>query len=153
MRHFMMVMAMALAVSAIACDENPKDYVWSSITGPTPDLQPTFSSIQANIFEASDSSGRLACISCHSNVGHPPTGGLILLHDAAYNQLVNRNSVERRDLLRVAPNDADSSYLIHKLEGRAGIVGSRMPLNSPAYLTDGQIAVIKRWIALGAPND
>jgi hypothetical protein len=26
-------------------------------------------------------------------------------------------------------------------------------LNSPAYLTDGQIRVIKRWIELGAPND
>jgi hypothetical protein len=29
--------------------------------------------------------------------------------------------------------------MIHKLEGRAGIVGRRMPFNGPPYLTDGQI--------------
>jgi hypothetical protein len=53
----------------------------------------------------------------------------------------------------VIPGDPENSYLIHKLEGRAGIVGARMPFNSPAYLTDGQIKVIKRWIEDGAQNN
>ncbi len=55
--------------------------------------------------------------------------------------------------IRVIPGDPENSYLIHKLEGRPGIVGVRMPLIGPPYLTDGQILVIKRWIELGARND
>ena len=55
--------------------------------------------------------------------------------------------------IRVVPGDPENSYLIHKLEGRPGIVGVRMPQIGPPYLTDGQILVIKRWIELGARND
>jgi hypothetical protein len=32
-------------------------------------------------------------------------------------------------------------------------VGERMPRTGGPYLTEGQVAIIKRWIALGAPND
>jgi hypothetical protein len=53
---------------------------------------------------------------------------------------------------RVQPGDPENSYLVHKVEGRAGISGVRMPFNGTA-LTDGQILVIKRWIELGAPNN
>jgi hypothetical protein len=52
----------------------------------------------------------------------------------------------------VAPGDPERSYLIHKLEGRPGIVGLQMPRNGPPYLTAGQIQVIKRWIEIGAPR-
>ena len=54
--------------------------------------------------------------------------------------------------VRVIAGDPENSYLIHKLEGRSGIVGARMPLLGP-YLTDGQIVVIRRWIETGARND
>ena len=40
-----------------ACDEK-----LSSLAGPTPNLEPTFASIQRDIFEATDSSGRSACV-------------------------------------------------------------------------------------------
>ena len=50
----------------------------------------------------------------------------------------------------VAPNDAENSYLIHKLEGRTSILGERMPLGGP-YLTNDEIAGISRWINMGAP--
>jgi len=135
------------AVLMIGCDEKLSD-----LTGPTPDLMPTFSSIQQNIFEASDSSGRLACTQCHNAIGSLFTG-LNLTHAVAYANLVNVAVREKAGATRVIPGDPENSYLIHKLEGRPGIVGARMPLNSPAYLTDGQIRVIKRWIELGAPND
>ena len=69
-----------------------------------------------------------------------------------YAAMVDVPSRERPDLKLVAPGDPDASYLIHKLEGRAGIVGLRMPLNGPPYLTPGQILVIRRWIELGAPR-
>jgi hypothetical protein len=53
----------------------------------------------------------------------------------------------------VIPGDPDNSYLVHKLEGGPDIVGARMPNTGGPYLTEGQMAILKRWIARGAPND
>jgi len=136
----------ALCVSA--CDEK-----LSSIAGPTPNLDPTFASIQRDIFEATDSSGRSSCVSCHTTTGRAPAGGLSLNHDVAYAQLVNARVNEKAGATRVIPNDSPNSYLLQKLEGSASIVGRRMPQNGPPYLTDGQILIIQRWIDTGAPNN
>ena len=70
----------------------------------------------------------------------------------SYALLVNVPSRQRPDLMLVAPGDPERSYIIHKLEGRPGIVGLQMPRNGPPYLTAGQIQVIKRWIEIGAPR-
>ena len=136
------------AASFGACDEG-----LSSLAGPTPDLEATFAAIQRDIFEASDSSGRSLCVGCHTNVGRNPLGGLNLIHDVAFDQLVNVSSTQRPGTLRVVPGNPDASYLIHKLDGRAGIVGLRMPRNGPPYLTEGQILIIRRWIEIGAPRN
>jgi hypothetical protein len=135
-----------LAVGALlsACDEK-----LSSITGPTPNLKPTFSSIQAEIFESTDSSGRAACINCHAP-GRPAAFVMDLSTSAAYASLVNVASRLKPGAVRVIPGDPDNSYLVHKLEGRAGIVGERMPRTSGPFLTDGQMLVIRTWIANGA---
>ena len=135
-------------VAASACDQS-----LASLAGPTPLLEPTFSSIQAQIFESTDSAGRRACVSCHTNVGRNPPAGLNLTHDAAYDQIVNVASTKKAGAVRVVPGDADSSYLVHKIEGLPDIVGVRMPFSGPPYLTDGQILILKRWIALGAPRN
>jgi hypothetical protein len=149
MRHYIRLLTItALAAGAGACDEK-----LSNIAGPTPNLEPTFSSIQANIFEATDSAGRTACVNCHTNVGRNPPAQLNLLHDVAYDQLVNRASTQQGNLTRVAPNSPDTSYLVRKLEGTAGINGVRMPQNGPPYLTQGQIDIIRRWIEIGAPRN
>jgi hypothetical protein len=147
------ILALVCASAAwSACDEK-----LSSIAGPTPGLEPTFSSIQHEIFESSDSSGRTPCVNCHTNVGRNPAGGLNLVHDLAYDQLVNVVSPRQTGAIRVLPNNADSSYLIHKLEGHTNdsrqIMGARMPQNGPPYLTDGQISIIRRWITIGAPKN
>jgi hypothetical protein len=42
---------------------------------------------------------------------------------------------------------------VHKLEGRSDIVGVRMPIGGPPFLTDGQMLVVRRWIQSGAKND
>jgi hypothetical protein len=131
-----------------ACDEK-----LSSLAGPTPNLEPTFATIQRDIFEASDSSGRSSCVSCHSNTGRNPSGGLNLNHDVAYDQLVGRPAVEKPAAMRVSAGDSANSYLLQKLMGTAGIVGRRMPFNGPPYLTDGQILIIQRWIDTGAPRN
>ena len=131
-----------------SCDED-----LSSITGPTPNLEPTFSSIQTNIFNMTDSSGRLACIQCHTDAGRTPSGNLVLLEGRSYQQLVGRGSTGKPGATLVIPGDAENSYIIHKLEGSADIVGQRMPRGNGPFLTEGQILVIRQWIKDGAPNN
>jgi hypothetical protein len=136
----------ALAVSG--CDEKLK-----SVAGPTPNLEPTFASIQREIFESTDSAGRTACTQCHTSTGRNPSGGMNLNHDVAYDQVVNMPVRGKPGAIRVIPGDPDNSYLVQKLEGSSAIVGRRMPNNGPPYLTDGQILILRRWIAIGAPRN
>ena len=143
-----LVVSAALALGGVACDENLSD-----VAGPTPDLEPTLSSIQREIFNVSDSTGRLACIPCHPDNGRTPAGNLVLLEGRSYAQLVGRPSSFKTGATLVIPNDPENSYLIHKLEGRSDIVGARMPRSNGPFLTDGQISIIRRWIELGARND
>jgi mono/diheme cytochrome c family protein len=148
MRRPIGILAIAAATCLFAaCDEN-----LSTIAGPTPALTPTFSSIQRDIFAAPDATGRPACSGCHTSVNRTPAGGLNLTGDLAYDQLVNAPSVRKTGATRVVPGDPENSYIIHKIEGQPGIVGSRMPLNGP-YLSDGQIRIIKRWIETGAQRN
>ena len=147
-RSRQLFLVVALAVGASACDEK-----LSTLAGPTPDLEPTFASVQKNVFELTDSAGRNACTNCHTNVGRNPSAGLNLLHDVAYDQLVNVSATQVPSLKRVSPGNPDGSYLFHKIEGRAGIVGRRMPFNGPPYMTDGQILIVRRWIEIGAPRN
>ena len=150
MRPYIRVLVvLAFAAGVTACDES-----LTSLAGPTPNLEPTFSSIQANIFETSDPSGRAACIQCHTRQGgRIPPLGLSLDHDAAYAALVGVASVGKPGAVRVVPGDAENSYLVHKLDGRSDIVGMRMPRTSGPFLTEGQILIIRRWINQGAQNN
>lgn len=149
MRLFVFTAWIAAGLMCAGCDEK-----LSSITGPTPDLAPTFTSIQRNIFTATDPSGRAACTNCHTTAGgRTPPAGMDLGSANAHAQLVNVASTGRAGAIRVIPGDPENSYLIHKLEGRSTIAGLRMPRSGPPYLTEGQIRVIKRWIELGALNN
>jgi hypothetical protein len=132
-----------IAVAGVAmgaCDEKLSD-----LTGPTPNLQPTLSSIQSEILSQ-------RCAGCHNGTTPFLPAVMNLTEGHAYANLVGVASIEKAGLQRVAPGDPENSYLIHKVEGRSGITGQRMPL-AATPLTDGQILVIKRWIELGAPND
>ena len=108
---------------------------------PAPTLSPTFSSIQSQIFEPK-------CVRCHGAVAN---AGLDLRAATGFANLVNAASTETA-LLRVAPGDPENSYLIHKLEGRSGIVGSQMPKDGP-FLSAEQIDVVRSWITAGAANN
>lgn len=147
-QHIRIAVLLGATVAASACDES-----LSTLAGPSPNLQPSFASIQREIFESSDASGRTACVNCHTNIGRNPAGGLNLLHDLAYAQLVGVSSGQKPGTPRVAPGNPDGSYLLHKLEGRVGITGRRMPLNGPPYLTDGQLLILRRWIETGAAQN
>ena len=140
------VLVIVATLGSVGCDES-----LSNLAGPTPNLEPTFSSIQQQIFSSGDSSGRPACTNCHNAIGSR-FNGLDLSPAVSYNNLVNVASRERPDVTRVLPNNPDASYLIHKLEGQSTIAGVRMPLGGP-FLETGQIQIIRRWIEMGAPNN
>jgi Planctomycete cytochrome C len=141
------IMSLAVLILTCAgCDESLKD-----VAGPTPNLTPTFTSIQRDVFNASDSRGRPACISCHNAAGARFTGNLSLVEGASYQALVGVASTGKAGAIRVVPGEPDASYLLNKVLG-TDIVGDRMPRLGP-YLSDGQIRIIRRWIELGAKND
>jgi hypothetical protein len=108
-------------------------------------LQPTLSSIQENVFSPS-----CALSGCHA--GPNPQQGMDLSAGAAHDNIVNVPSNEQPDLDRVEPGQPDASYLIHKIEGRATIVGQRMPLGREP-LSQDEIDALRAWIADGAPDN
>ncbi len=135
------------SLALVSCDEKLSD-----VAGPSPNLTPTFSSIQNEIFLSTDDAGRTACVNCHVPGGI--SGGLLNFRAGdIYARLVNGASRQKAGAILVVPGDPDNSYLVQKLEGRSGIIGQRMPFNGPPFLTDGQILVIRRWIQTGAPNN
>jgi hypothetical protein len=101
-------------------------------------LEPNFDSIQANVFDQ-------VCVHCHSGANAPV--GLRLDAANSYASLVGVPSAET-GVLRVAPGNANNSYIIQKLEGTAG-VGERMPAGLPA-LPQSDINIIRQWIGDGA---
>lgn len=105
-------------------------------------LEPSFASIQANVLTP-------MCTGCHAGAAAP--AGLRLDAASSYALLVGVASAEVPSLQRVKVGSPDDSYLVHKLEGSAA-VGARMPLGGP-FLDDAAIAVIRQWIAAGAPQE
>ena len=103
---------------------------------------PTLSSIQALVFDP-------RCIDHHGD--HAVEAGLDLRDGMSHAALVNVPSTQA-GLDLVVPGDAENSYLVHKIEGRASIVRDRMPpLGDP--LTEEEIAAIRDWIDAGAPAE
>src|ERR1700686_5025406 len=101
-----------------------------------------FQSIQANVFTP-------ICSVCHIGASAPQ--GLQLDAAHSYNLLVGVPSNEQPSLLRVRSGDPDNSYMVHKIEGLAGITGGQMPLGETP-LPQTTIDAIRQWITNGAPN-
>lgn len=104
---------------------------------------PSFSSHIQPIFN-----GQCALGGCHNSTAQ---AGLNLTSGAAYANLVNVNSTQEPNRIRVIPSDAVNSYLVIKIEGNQ-IAGVRMPKDrSP--LSSVSIQNIKNWINRGAKNN
>jgi methionine-rich copper-binding protein CopC len=101
-----------------------------------------FQSIQANVFTP-------ICSVCHIGASAPQ--GLQLDAAHSYNLLVGAPSNEQPSLLRVKPGDPDSSYMVRKIQGSAGISGGQMPLGETP-LPQATIDAIRQWVTNGAPN-
>lgn len=134
-RPLLLTGAACLGLALVGCEHAPP-------VGGQEDIRPTLSSIQTNIFNTS-----CARAGCHG--GSDPRLGLDLSAGNARVSLVNVQSQERPELLRVAPGEPDSSYLIHKVEGRPSIVGEQMPFGQPP-LSKEKISALRTWIEEGA---
>ncbi len=111
-------------------------------------IAPTLSAIQVDIFE-----GRgCASSSCHDN-DRPEASLDLSSATASESNLVGINSVQLTEMLRVAPSDSGSSYLMNKILGVDIAPGTqRMPLNEggDVVLCEEEINAIRQWIDNGA---
>lgn len=113
---------------------------------PPPPAAPTLAELQSTIFTP-------VCSGCHTGGGAALPASMNLSSAAAtHAAIVGVVSSERAPLLRVAAGDAENSYIVHKIEGRASIAGSRMPLGGP-FLSQADIDRVKAWINAGAANN
>ena len=93
------------------------------------------------------------CAVCHMTGKEP--GGMALTPDKAWSDLVSQDALGAAGWQRVAPNDPDASYLMHKLWGShrsVGGSGSRMPMHQPALPKSVQ-EQFASWILAGAPDN
>ena len=142
------ILALGLAVLGLsACGNDPAPTPTAPTPAepesePDPDPSPnTLSNIQSLVFSPT-------CVVCHGDAD--AEAGLNLEEGKSFDSLVNVSSTQVA-LNLVEPNDAENSYLIHKLEDRADIEGDRMPPDDP--LSSEDIDVIKQWINEGAQNN
>jgi len=84
---------------------------------------------------------------CHGSLQE---AGLDLRSGSSYAQLVNVPSTQT-GILRVIPGNAQGSYVVMKVEGRAS-VGDRMPLGGVA-LDNIDLTNLRNWINQGAKNN
>jgi len=87
------------------------------------------------------------CSPCHQPGG---IGPMPLDTEAnTFANLVDVDSIEIPNLKRVAPGDAENSYLVWKIEARPTILFDPMPLGGP-MLSQTEIDLIRDWIDTGA---
>jgi Bacterial Ig-like domain len=141
----MVALLAAAALQGCAGNGNGLDVNGAPITpgsGGSGGLTADFQSIQDNVFTP-------ICTKCHIGASAPEGLQLDVTH--SYAMLVGVPSAEQPTVLRVAPGDPDSSYIIRKLQGTPGISGQQMPFGGP-YLPQSTIDVIRQWITNGAPR-
>lgn len=96
---------------------------------------------------------RCATSACHS--GSPPANAPLSLDPGAgWSQMVGVPASQLPTMMLVEPGDPDSSYLVLKLRGAAGLAGGTGTLMPPdAPLEAAEQAAIEGWISNGALND
>jgi len=115
---------------------------------PAPPSPPatTLTQLQSSVFSP-------RCSSCHNGQGNALPGSMNLsTASATFTALVGIASAEQPNVLRIAPNNPDASYLVRKIEGASGITGGRMPLGGP-FLDQATIDQVRSWVTAGAQNN
>jgi hypothetical protein len=121
-----------------------------------PLLQPTFSSINTNLFQVGCGARARNCHAADSAVveSGPSFAGDV------YRTLVGAPAANRlgraRGLILVQPGDPDHSFLLTKLrltDSANPNFGSGQPANAPGSTCAAAIAAIEEWIRRGAHDD
>ena len=143
MRSMVAITAAFLVLAACAGDGSGiPDPVAPACSG----LEPRLSCIQEFVFNSS-----CATSGCHDLPS--ASAGLVLEAGVSHSELVGVAAASDGTLQRVEANNPDDSFLIIKLEATdPRLVGSPMPLDSPA-LSTAEIQAIRDWIANGALDD
>lgn len=138
----------------------PRQFAGRLVLGPSlgalllaacgPDLpEPKLSSIQEKVFTPS-----CALSSCH---GSSAQAGLSLRAGDSYSELVGVPAegkyTKDKGWVRVVAGNPNQSLIIKKMEGPGPDLGALMPDVAGQELDPEVIAVIRAWIAKGAPND
>ncbi len=139
------VLAAILSTALAACGGGGGGAAPSPNPQPTPAFGPNFSEVQSNVFTPT-----CAVSGCHQGAAAPQALRLDSVN--SYGLLVGVASMEVPAIMRVAPGDPNNSYLVQKLDGTAGIIGGRMPLNR-VPLDQSVINIIRQWITDGAIDD
>jgi uncharacterized protein (TIGR03118 family) len=141
----------SVKATATDADGNVGSSAVSSVTvanATTP--QVTLAQLQTQIFTP-------ICSGCHSGIGTTLPGVQNLTAGHTFASIVGVPSIEQPALLRIKPNDPTHSYLLQKIEGAAGITGSRMPFGcgstADPCLDQATIDLVKTWISQGALNN
>ena len=140
-----MILGLAIAVWVVSSlAQTPP-----TVSGTSPSAA-TFSTLYDTIFAP------VGCAAAFCHGANAPAGALQLgSRDRAYEALVGVPAAGAacagRGLLRVAPGDPGASLLLLKLTSRPPC-GVAMPAPD-ALLSDSQVAVIRRWIEVGAPDN
>lgn len=123
------------------CHDTPADA--------TPPLPPTLTNLRDTLLSSS-------CVfsSCHG-AGNP-AAGLDLTGLDLHAVLLGASAQTGMPL--VSPGDPDGSWLYRSISrceptDDEGNVRSHMPLNAPTLADPGMVALVREWIAAGAPND
>jgi hypothetical protein len=121
-----------------------------------PALQPTYSSIDRDLFQVSCGTSGNKAFNCHSTQGAATSSFLDLTGDA-YPRLVNQTAVnplgDAKDLILVKPGDPDASFLVQKLRLTAAHdvhLGSGMPADAPGSICASSVDAVAQWIRDGA---
>jgi len=121
-----------------ACEDliqGPEDEINNSGPG---NMRATFSSIQSEVF-----SETCATSGCHGGSQDPN-----LSAGQAYDNLVNKASIQNPSMMRVKPGESNNSYLMKKITGDGT---SMMPPGGE--LSQAKIDSIALWINKGALNN
>ena len=87
---------------------------------------------------------RCARAGCHA--GPVAQQGMYLSRGQFYASVMDEPSIQRPELKRVHPGQPELSYLLMKVKGSPGVIGTRMPLIGEP-LTEAEIQLIADWIA------
>jgi hypothetical protein len=124
-----------------------------------PGLQPSYASIDRDLFLVSCGTSGNKAFNCHSSAGAAGSSFLDLTGDP-YPRLVGQTAVnplgDLKDLVLVKPGDPDNSFLVKKLRLTTPFdphLGGGMPADAVGSICASSIDTVAQWIRNGAERN